>query len=90
MDCSRPRRKVKNRSTNALVEEYTYNGLGYRISFQADSDADGDVDGSDLVYSFAYDERWRIVATFLAFLAISSTSTSAAGIAALADFLCKK
>lgn len=57
-------RKIKNTSTQALVEEYTYNGLGHRIGWKYDTDVDGDTDGSDLTYYFAYDERWRIVGTF--------------------------
>jgi RHS repeat-associated protein len=57
-------RKVKNRSNNALVAEYKYNGLGYRISIHEDTDSDGDVDGSDKWYHHAFDERWRWVATY--------------------------
>ena len=56
-------RKVKNQS-NALVSEYWYNGLGYLVTRQQDTDADGDVDGSDLKFHTAYDERWRQVATY--------------------------
>ncbi len=57
-------RKVKNRGNNALVAEYKYNGLGYRISIHEDTDSDGDVDGSDKWYHHAFDERWRWVATY--------------------------
>jgi RHS repeat-associated protein len=58
-------RKVKNRLTPfALVGEYWYNGLGYRVAWKYDTDADSDVDGSDKKYWFCYDERWRSVATF--------------------------
>jgi len=57
-------RKVKNRSTNALVAEYAYNGRGHQISVHADTDSDGDVDSSDLWYYTAYDERWRPLSTF--------------------------
>jgi RHS repeat-associated protein len=56
-------RKVKSQS-NALVAEYWYNGLGYRLTVHQDTDTDGDVDASDKKYHFAYDERWRIVSTF--------------------------
>jgi RHS repeat-associated protein len=56
-------RKVKNQS-NALVAEYWYNGLGYRLTVHQDTDTDGDVDASDKKYHSAYDERWRIVSTF--------------------------
>ncbi|MEW6743202.1 MAG: RHS repeat-associated core domain-containing protein [Planctomycetota bacterium] len=57
-------RKVKNRSTAALVAEYTYNGLGHRIGVHQDTEPDGDVDGDDLWYFTAYDEGWRVLATF--------------------------
>lgn len=58
-------RKVKNQS-NALVSEYWYNGLGYLVTRHQDTDTDGDVDGSDVKFHAAYDERWRQVATFRA------------------------
>jgi RHS repeat-associated protein len=57
-------RKVRNRSNSALVSEYWYNGLGYLVTRHQDTDADGDVDGSDVKLHTAYDERWRQVATF--------------------------
>jgi RHS repeat-associated protein len=58
-------RLVNNRVTPfGLVAEYKYNGLGYRISVHQDTDTDNDVDGSDKWYHFAYDERWRMVATY--------------------------
>lgn len=57
-------RKVKRTDNQALVAEYRYNGLGYRIAEHADTDTDGDVDGSDKWFYFAYDNRWRLVATF--------------------------
>jgi RHS repeat-associated protein len=56
--------RVRNRSTEALVAEYTSNGLGFRTSWKYDADASGTVDGSDPVYWFTHDERWRIVATY--------------------------
>jgi YD repeat-containing protein len=58
-------KKITDRS-DVLKAEYWYNGLGHRICWKYDSDADSDVDGSDLRYSFAYDDMWRppIVATF--------------------------
>ena len=56
-------RKVKTQG-DALVAEYRYNGLGFRIAVHEDTDTDSDVDGSDLWYYFAYDERWRMVATY--------------------------
>ncbi|MBL8693187.1 MAG: hypothetical protein JNJ88_03745, partial [Planctomycetes bacterium] len=55
--------RVKNQS-NVLVEEYRYNGLGFRIGWHADSDSDGDVDSNDKWYYLAYDEAWRMVAVF--------------------------
>ncbi|MBL8695976.1 MAG: hypothetical protein JNJ88_17915, partial [Planctomycetes bacterium] len=55
--------RVKNQS-NVLVEEYRYNGLGFRIGWHADSDSDGDVDSNDKWYYPAYDEAWRMVAVF--------------------------
>ena len=57
-------REVRKYSNNDLIAEYRYNGLGYRIGEHADTDADGDVDGSDLWYFDAFDERWRQVARF--------------------------
>jgi len=57
-------RKIKERGTGDLVAEYKYNGLGYRISIHEDTDTDGDVDGSDVWYHHAFDERWRWVGTF--------------------------
>jgi hypothetical protein len=40
-------RKFKNRSNAALVAEYTYNGLGFRLGVHQDTDNDVDVDASD-------------------------------------------
>ncbi len=60
-------RKVKTRdATPRLVAEYTYSGLGYRIGWHYDVDADNMVEDTadDPWYFFAYDERWRIVATY--------------------------
>ncbi|MCC6970107.1 MAG: hypothetical protein IT434_07770, partial [Phycisphaerales bacterium] len=57
-------RTVKNRGNSAVVAEYTYNGLNMRIGWHSDADADADVDANDPWYSFAMDDRWRIVATF--------------------------
>ncbi len=59
-------RQVKNRSDSSLVAEYRYNGLGFRIGWYYDADADKDVDGDDPWYWFCYDDAWRIVATFRA------------------------
>jgi RHS repeat-associated protein len=59
-------RKVKDTGDQSLVAEYTYNGLGYRIGWHYDVDADGTVESTsdDPWYYFAYDDRWRITATF--------------------------
>ena len=57
-------RAVNDTSSQALVVEYKYNGLGYRIAVHEDTDDDGDVDSSDLWYYDAYDERWREAARF--------------------------
>ncbi len=57
-------RKIKNTTTQALVEELTYNGLGHLIGEHYDTDTDGDVDANDKWYYTAYDERWRGVGTF--------------------------
>jgi RHS repeat-associated protein len=58
-------RKVKNRTTSALVVEYTYNGLNMQIGRHADLDADGDVDATDKWEWTIYDPRWRRVATYM-------------------------
>ncbi len=60
--------EVAKTSTEALVVEYTYNGLGHRIGWHYDVDADGAVENTsdDPWYYFAYDESWRIVATYRA------------------------
>ena len=52
-------RKIKKTSNSDLVEEFWYNGLGFRIAWKYDTDTDGDVDGSDKKFHLAYDERWR-------------------------------
>ncbi len=57
-------RKVTKTSDQALVAEYTYNGLGHRITWHYDTDTDNDVDVNDSTYRFIYDDRWRIVATY--------------------------
>ncbi len=59
-------RKVNTTVSPRLVAEYHYNGLGYRIGWHYDVDADGTVESTsdDPWYYFAYDDRWRIVATF--------------------------
>jgi RHS repeat-associated protein len=64
-------RKIKT-TANALVAEYTYNGLGYRIGWHYDTRnasttiPNGIVDSNDPWYYFCYDERWRSVATYRA------------------------
>jgi hypothetical protein len=62
-------------TTPALVAEYRYNGLGFRMLARRHHDQrppprpptvgpDRTVNGDDPWYFFCYDERWRIVATF--------------------------
>lgn len=63
-DAFRRLRKVRTKSSGALVSEYWYNGAGYLITRHQDVDADGDVDSYDKKYHTAYDERWRAVATY--------------------------
>ncbi|NNF64227.1 MAG: RHS repeat-associated core domain-containing protein, partial [Acidimicrobiia bacterium] len=68
-------RKIKQTDGDRnVVAEYKYNGLGHRIAWHYDADADGDVDTSDPWYRFIYDDRWRIVATYRG--ASASTSDS--------------
>lgn len=57
-------RKVKNTLSSALIAEYRYNGLGYRIGVHTDSDLDFDVDASDHWYYTAFEEQWRAVARY--------------------------
>jgi RHS repeat-associated protein len=58
------------RTTGLVVEDvplhatrYRYNGLGMRIMWQDDADADGTLESSERYY-IMNDERWRPVATF--------------------------
>ena len=57
-------KEARNASSNALVAEYRYNGLGFRTGWHYDADADADVDSSDPWYYWCSDERWRMVATY--------------------------
>jgi len=57
-------RTIKRTDNQALVAEYRYNGLGYRIAVHEDTDTDADVDSNDKWYYDAFDERWRQVARF--------------------------
>ncbi|MBX3403604.1 MAG: hypothetical protein KF699_09370 [Phycisphaeraceae bacterium] len=58
-------RLVEVRKQNSdLVAAYRYNGLNQRITWHYDADEDADVDGSDPVYHFCYDDKWRIVGTW--------------------------
>jgi RHS repeat-associated protein len=58
-------RKIKDRGTSAVLSEHQYYGNGFRAGEHYDADQDSDVDGTDPWYWFAYDERWRIVGTFV-------------------------
>ena len=63
-------RKIKNTSTQALVSEYWYNGLGHRITWHADTTRsgggapDGSVNTDDPKVHFVYNERWQQVAAY--------------------------
>jgi len=58
-------RFIKERaSPYDVVAEYRYNGLGRRIAWHYDVDADMDVDTDDPWFYFVYDPQWRMVATF--------------------------
>ncbi|MBL8693274.1 MAG: hypothetical protein JNJ88_04180 [Planctomycetes bacterium] len=56
--------KIRDRGDNALVEEFRYNGLGFRIGWHADFDSDGDVDSSDPWRYPVYDPAWRMLALY--------------------------
>lgn len=56
-------RKIRDRGTTDLIEEFTYNGLNHRVGWHYDVNADTTVDGSDVWYYFVYDRYWRMVAT---------------------------
>ncbi|MBL9119319.1 MAG: hypothetical protein JNL80_05315, partial [Phycisphaerae bacterium] len=58
-------RKIKDRGTSAVLSEHQYYGNGFRAGEHYDADQDSDVDSNDPWYWFAYDERWRIVGTFV-------------------------
>ena len=51
---------VKDTSNN-LVAEYRYNGLGHRIGWHYDENASGTTDSSDDWFHFQYNERWQQV-----------------------------
>jgi len=57
---------ILNRNDDSTVEEFEYNGLGYRTSWHYDVDGDATVEDTsdDPWFYFAYDENWRIVMTF--------------------------
>lgn len=56
---------VKTRGGSpATVAEYAYNGLGQRIGWHYDANADTSVNSSDPWYWFILDDRWRIVSTY--------------------------
>lgn len=56
-------RKVFDQS-DELVAEHRYNGLGYRIGWHYNANADHVVDANDPWFYFCYDDSWRQVATF--------------------------
>lgn len=61
--------QVKNQSSN-LVSQHRYNGLGYRIAWQYDLDADGTVETSNSNHDpwlyQVHDSSWRVVAMVFA------------------------
>ena len=56
---------IKDTSTGDVIAEYTYNGLGYRVSERVDSNNDDIVDAADDVVHFMYDDQWRLAASFI-------------------------
>jgi RHS repeat-associated protein len=56
-------RKIEDKNGNVL-QEYRYNGLGYRIGWHYDADTSTSVTGSDPWYYFCYDGQWRLTATY--------------------------
>ncbi len=53
-------------ASSSLLAEYRYNGLNHQIGVHYDTDTDSDVDGSDVWFVNAYNERWQRVATYRA------------------------
>jgi YD repeat-containing protein len=58
-------RKIKDRGTSAVLSEHQYYGNGFRAGERYDANDDAVIDGTDPWYWFGYDERWRIVGTFI-------------------------
>lgn len=57
--------EIRNRTTNDLLSQYRYNGLGYRTGERIDTDADGVLEsGEDDWRYFIYDARWRLVEVY--------------------------
>lgn len=58
-------RYVKNQSST-LIASYRYNGVGHRIVWHYDVDADGTLESTsdDPKFHFVYDERWRPLETY--------------------------
>ncbi len=59
-------REVRNTSNQALIAEYKYNGLGYRIQWHYDSRSPSGVDTGDPWYFFVYGPDWRLRGVFRA------------------------
>lgn len=58
-------RTVKKVGSGDQVADYSYNGLGWRTSEYADTDGDGSgTSFTDVRFRYAFDEQWRIVATY--------------------------
>lgn len=57
--------EIRNRTTNDLLSQYKYNGLGYRTGERIDSDADGVLEtGENDWRYFIYDARWRLIEVY--------------------------
>lgn len=47
-----------------LVSEFRYNGLGMKIGWHYDADADNDTDSNDPWYYTCYSEKWQAITVF--------------------------
>jgi len=52
-----------NSAKTVLIAEYRYNGLGQRIMWRYDANANGTVASAERYY-YMYDDRWRVVGVF--------------------------
>ena len=57
--------EIRNRTTDDLLSEYKYNGLGYRTGERIDTDEDGVLEIAETSWRyFIYDARWRLVEVY--------------------------